>query len=1003
MRIMLAVLLLLAAAFPAAADLTFVADGASRYEIVLSDGATAAARLAATELQSFVEKSTGAKLPIVALASPDKPHLFVGPNAVSAAAGVAPDDLKPGGFHLRVLGQDVHLVGQDTNGDPTLLNHNFPVQTGTLTAVYEFLERFLGVMFCWDDDLGTVVPRHATVTLPAVEITQNPAWGNRDLSYAPRDATYALYGRRLRLGWDQTMGFGHNWYRILPAGKYGKEHPEYFALVNGKRVTEYEMGDHGGQVCTSNPAVIDIFAQAAIDFFKANPEFTMFSVCPNDGGGFCECANCRAIDAGQFMKDDPTQPVLTDRMIHFYNAIAEKVAKVFPDKRLGAYVYSYYQNPPVREKIIHPMLYLEQATNSAFTQGIGWAAEHEGEKQWVTLTRSFDKYDIYYLSGPLLNVMAPLTTHLIERLKAEQQIGMHGGYLYIGQSYEELGAGHYLLARMMWDKDADPRQLEVQYYNALYGPAGPDVKAYYDLLEGRLRKVLLGKIDIDEPGLKQFSGPNESGFTPAHILAAYWPILDAAETLMKQAEGRQLSDLERQRLARLRDHHDLLTATIRGLVAAGRLQVQTAFNPGDVGMLKAAVDLREDAKRRLAAYAPTLSSYIAEGDKLETALVSPSGAFFQMSSSARPPQVMALRTAAAITVDGRTGEAAWQMAPDQYFNLCKSAGPAAQGARAKLLYDDRNLYVFVEGREPRGQKLLHSVTGRDDIKVFDEDNVEIMVQPAGTKAYYHLALGAGGGLWDCSYPSGDERAPDMSWESGAQAKAVITPGGWSAELAIPWSAFGPGAPNDKWRINVYRTRRGNAEPNEYTALCPTFGGYHELGRFGTLKLLDTPPSTFGSGTIDDVTPADAQKRLDVQLRGGASMSLDADRAYCGRQAIHFTVPPGGLAAMTLEAKVRPGASYRALLEHVNSKVTLDPKERDQAPITRVIFRDDAGQAVTETREYSWDGVKALENPDQWRLMAHVFKTPEKTTRISFTIFFFHPGEYWVDEVRLEEL
>jgi hypothetical protein len=36
-------------------------------------------------------------------------------------------------------------------------------------------------------------------------------------------------------------------------------------------------------------------------------------------------------------------------------------------------------------------------------------------------------------------------------------------------------------------------------------------------------------------------------------------------------------------------------------------------------------------------------------------------------------------------------------------------------------------------------------------------------------------------------------------------------------------------------------------------------------------------------------------------------------------------------------------------------------------------------------------------------MAHVFKTPEKTTRISFTIFFFHPGEYWVDEVRLEEL
>ena len=1005
MRLTLILLALLALALPAVADLTLVDKGVSAYEIVLPDGATRTAALAATELQSFVEKSTGTKLPIVKLASPDKPHLFVGPNPASNEAGVTPEDLKPEGFHLRVIGQDIHLVGKDGSGDPTRILSNYPCQTGTLSAVYEFLERFLGVMFCWDDDLGTVVPHRETVTIPAVNLTQAPAWTYRCLSYGPNDAMFGVYGRRLRLGWQYSVAHSHNWFNICPCGKYGKDHPEYFALVNGERVTRYEGDDnsHGGEVCTSNPEVIQIFIQAALDYFKANPDRDMFSISPNDGGGFCECANCRALDGGERLADDPTHPVLTDRMIHFYNAIAEGVAEVCPDKLLGAYVYSYYQRPPVREKQIASNLYLMQATNSAFFQGVGWPAEHEGEKKWRALAKHFEKYDIYYYGPTVLNVMAPVTTHAIERLKAEQEIGLEGGYLYMGQSYEELGAGHYLMARLMWDGKADARQLEKQYYGALYGPAAGDVKSYYDLLEGRLRESFLKGVECQEPAVQQFGAKVEGSIAPGQVLAAYWPVLDAAEKLMKQAEARPLSDLEKQRLARLRDHHDLLTATIRGLIAAGRMQGQGTFNPDDMTMLKSAVDLRENARQRLAVYAPTLVKYLAESDKAGTALVSPAGAFFQMSQAVRPPRVMALQTSATVTVDGQADEAAWQQAPAQYFSLTKSAAAPTLGARAKLLADDKNLYVFVEGREEDAKKLLCASTGRDNLKVFDDDNLEIIVQPAGSKAYYHLALSASGSLWDCSYPTGDPAKHDAKWESGAQVKSLLGKTGWSAELAIPWSAFNSGAPTDKWRLNVYRTRRGNADPDEYTALCPTFGGYHELGRFGQLQLMEAPPPALGFGSVDTATDAGVQKELYLQLKDGATARLDTQRVYCGTQSLHFTVPAGGLGALTLNATVKPGTGYRVILDHYNSQVAINPAVRDQAPITRVIFRDDTVQAVTETSRYSWDGVKALENPDQWRQLAHVFTTPEKTTQISFTVFFMHPGEYWVDEVRIEEL
>lgn len=989
---------ILAFALPvAAADLTLVRNGASAYEIVVSDKATRAATFAAAELQSFIRQSTGVSLPIVKVASPGKPHLFVGPSDASAAAGVTPDGLKPEGFHLKVVGQDVHLVGRDTDGDPTRINPNYPVQAGTLTAVYDFLERFLGVVFAWHDDLGTVVPHRDTVVIPPTDVTQNPAWAYRALSYSPEKATYALYGRRLRLGVAYTVQHGHNWFRILPVEKYAAEHPDYYALVKGERQAKHYLGHHGGQACTSNPAVIEIFAQAAIDYFEQYPDRDMFSLSPNDGGGFCECENCRALDGGEFTEANPTIPVMTDRMIRFYNAIAERVAKAYPDKKLGAYVYSYYQRPPVREKSIHPMLYLVQATNSALLQGRGWPEEHEGEKKWVGLTRHFDKYDIYYLGGRALHMMAPVTTHAIERLKAEQAIGLHGGYLYMGQAYEQLGAGHYLMARLMWDGKADARKLEKQYYDALYGPAAPEVKQYYDLLESRLRKVLLEKETVDEPAVKALN--SHAG----DMLAAYWPVLDEAEKRIRAAEARPASDLEKQRLARLRDHHDYLTATVRGMVAAGRLESQAAFREQDVAMLKAAVDQREAAKRRLVLHAPTMAQYLVDADKSETARVTTDGAFYQLTRNARPLQLVAAPSDKPITVDGLATDAVWRQAPTYYMLLAKSAVPTELGARASLAWDRTHLYVFVEGREPDPEKIARATTARDDTKVFGDDAVEIFIQPSGTQAYYQIAIGAGGGLYDAAHPTGDPAQVDLKWESAARAAVKVGPGGWSAEVAIPFTSFGV-APGDGWKLNLFRTRRGNAEPDEYTAVNPTFGGYHAPNRFAPLVLTDAAkPVALNYGTLDNVLPAEAAKRLRLQTEKGATAEIVTDRAWCGGQALHIKVAQGGTGGLTLTAAVKPKTAYRIVAAHYNSQVTISPGVRDQAPITRVIFRDAAGKAVTETRDYSWDGVKATERPDQWRQTPHVFTTPEGTTQISYTMFFHHPGEYWIDEIRIEEL
>ena len=984
-------------------DIQLVQDGASGHEIVLAEESLRAARLAAKELQTFVERSTGAKLPITATPSPDKHHVYVGPNQWSQAAGVSADDLPPEGFRIRTAGADLHVVGSDSNHDPKTVRTALPAYCGTVTGVFELLERTIGLMFCWHDDLGTVVPRTSTVTVPDLDITAAPDWSYRALAYSPEGATRALFGRRLRLGHSYTTYHAHAWHRILPVEKYGEEHPEYFAEIDGKRQARYYLSRHGGQVCTTNPDVVRIFADAAIAYFNKLPWRHMFSVSPNDGGGFCQCAPCRALDVQASSPDHPDTPVLTDRLLTFYNAIAQRLVAVHPDKTLGAYVYSYYKTPPQRVKP-HPAIALVHATNSAHTHGVNWAAEHADERAWLSLSKRFYKYDIYYYGRSSLNLIAPVTTHLIEKLKAEQEAGIRGGYLYIGQSYEQLGAGHYLMARLMWDRHADARALERDYYSALYGPAGPDAMAYYHLLEKRLRKMHLEGIDVDEPAVEQLREAKSAGASAACVLAGYWPVLDQASALVERAATRELSAPEQDRLQRLADQHELLVWTVRGMIAAGRLETQASFDPDDVALLKQAVETREAVKKRIAVYAPTLAEYIARGDGELTARVTPEGAFYRLSRRNREPTLVALKAARPPVVDGKPDEGIWRRAPRTYMLLTRTGRTPSLGARCQLAFDDGHLYMLAEGSDSDTAKLLRSARDREDTALFNEDNVELFLQPLGT-AYYHIGIGAGSALFDSVHPTGEARESSTEWESGARFAVQTNAAGWSVEAAIPFASLGAGPGTDgPWRGNVYRTRRGTVDPDEYMAAAPTFGGYHVPERFARIVFADEPPATsLRHGTFDFLTPGDAADRVRFQGRGGARLALATEQTYCGGQALMITVPEGGLGGFTLTAPAHEEAGYRIVLACRNHVEALNPAVRPSAPITRVIFRGDDGKAVTPTTGYSWDGAPAQDTPDQWRTVPHIFTTPAGTTSISFTVFLHHPGTYWIDEARLESM
>lgn len=87
----------------------------------------------------------------------------------------------------------------------------------------------------------------------------------------------------------------HNFDYWIPGKKYGKLHPEFFAVADGKRITP--TGGKGDllmseQLCTTNKELRNEIVKNMLAYCEAHPEVKVISLVPNDGFGWCECEEC---------------------------------------------------------------------------------------------------------------------------------------------------------------------------------------------------------------------------------------------------------------------------------------------------------------------------------------------------------------------------------------------------------------------------------------------------------------------------------------------------------------------------------------------------------------------------------------------------------------------------------------------------------------------------------------------------------------------------------------
>ena len=495
--------------------------------IVIADDANAVQRAAADELANYFSRITGKKIPSVktsafVLSKTAGSSFFIGDGAAELALGSSPKPWKTEEWMLRTVPGGVVLAGNDADGDPWSIS----TAAGSMLAVYTLLEDHLGVRWFWPGEFGEHVPVNADALVPKLMERRQPSFEIRSVQlgyssvYHTKDFSDAAkrWARRARLGWVKSAVFGHSWEVAfdLRKGETFKKHPEWFALVNGVR--------RPPQMCTTHPDVI----ARMVDYVLTGKQDIM-NISPSDGGGFCECERCQALDVPGVLAYDKKHVQLSDRIFTYANEIARRVREKNPAKSCGMFAYTYYNKPPLKIAKLEPNLYLSFVFQSAAHR------DPENLREWRESVSGWQKLGArmvvregwgnhYYHDMAFIH-----DRQIIANLAEASRLGFVAAYGEGSKSFATMAPNFWAITHMMWDPKRDTTKVMPDFYQSAYGPVAKEMEAFFGAYSHAL----------DTNWSKRDRIVDATGIAYANVIAAWGKLIpnEAIEEAEKQLQA----------------------------------------------------------------------------------------------------------------------------------------------------------------------------------------------------------------------------------------------------------------------------------------------------------------------------------------------------------------------------------------------------------------------------------------------------------------------------------
>lgn len=484
-----------------------VENGQARATIVLPADAGPAVREAARQLSCYVERMSGAKVPIVtdggAVAGT---RIDVGPTAAAR-------NRLPEGFE----GDTERIWIEAGTEGVTVCGGG---ERGTLFAAYRFLEA-LGCRWLAPEPENELVPVRKTISLGPIRLDARPAFSWRLFSAGKSERE--RWGLKMGMNgfysadtaatngaciyWPRGIQGVHAYYQIVPAKRYFAGHPEWGALLGGKRVP---TDVHRGQLCVTAPGLADEFAANVIRALDLSPDAPMVSVSPNDGSAWCECDACLALDrklcGGRTTEQGlaRAKPFVGDRVFWFANEVADRVALKHPDKKLLVLAYINYAEPPdtirPRPSVVPFLCHYAPADYSRAIGDPASGANRQFDdllKRWLKISPDLMIYS-YVSKSMWWRLPRPVLHTFAADVKYLHGLGVRRYYCQSSLSDWPLdGPLYYVIAKLLWDPSGDPDAIAREWEEGMFGVAAPAMREFYAAVETAVRKT--GKSYSDDP------------------------------------------------------------------------------------------------------------------------------------------------------------------------------------------------------------------------------------------------------------------------------------------------------------------------------------------------------------------------------------------------------------------------------------------------------------------------------------------------------------------------
>ena len=444
-------------------------------------------------------------------------------------------DLSDEGYELWGEGNVFHITG----GSPL----------GLVFGTYEFLRRFGGCRFSDLGPDGEYVPHRDRLEAEAGPARMKPElWYRGHQVYLKEDVTLS----RQRIDWMAKNGFNHVLYCPVPPGgttsapgqppRFAKEwfdsellpeirkrglkldmnlhnllywlppdlyladHPDWYALSNGRR------GANLSQlcICTSNAEAVRTLIENVKHYLRENPEVKIVGVIPEDWSGMCQCDKCVAGDA------DPKAAFIStgiygenrsksSRYHRLLRTVAEAIRSDFPDVLVGGCAYAdlLWTAPDVQlpeNTIVWVALYFRDycrpmaprqtsAVNQRFIDVI---------REWKKVYRGkLLVYEYYMGRARQTTLPHPISEVICQDWPHLKKLGIEGATIQCWSlEHSAYALNNLAFARCAWHDQVDHRQVLDDYLLGAFGSVKDELRPIFQNMLDRVRRLAAGNENL---------------------------------------------------------------------------------------------------------------------------------------------------------------------------------------------------------------------------------------------------------------------------------------------------------------------------------------------------------------------------------------------------------------------------------------------------------------------------------------------------------------------------